>query len=220
MSTAIAEAPDEAITFADLLHELGDIPPSRIVMRPPPGTATEDDVLRLIEAPRKRLCELIDGVLVEKAMGWKESALAIYVASSLSGFVRPRNLGLIAGADGTIKLWAGRVRIPDVAYISWDRLPGRRMPEKPIPQIAPEIAVEVLSESNTEREMEKKRVDYFKIGVKLLWEIDPEGRTVTVYTSPEDSRLLKENEILDGEEVLPGYTLKLAELFAELDRHG
>ena len=92
MSTAIAEPPDEAITFADLLYELGDISPARIVMRPPPGTATEEDVLRLMEAPRKRLCELIDGVLVEKAMGWKESVLAIYMGTSLSNFVRPRNL--------------------------------------------------------------------------------------------------------------------------------
>lgn len=231
MSTAISAPKDrialpdaleeeEANTLSDLIDALGGISPTRIIRCPPPGTATEADVLKLLEAPRKRLCELIDGVLVEKPMGWKESVLAGFMITSLSNFVRPRKLGLVATPDGTIRLWPGRVRIPDVAFISWDRLPGRRLPDAPIPEIAPEIAVEVLSESNTKKEMETKRDEYFRAGVRLVWEIDPETRTIAVYTSPSNFTILKQSDLLDGGPVLPGFTLRIAEIFAELDEHG
>jgi Uma2 family endonuclease len=153
-------------------------------------------------------------------MGWKESVLAGFVLSSLSGFVRPKNLGVVAGADGAVRLWPGRVRIPDVVYVGWDRLPGRRIPEAPIPELAPDIAVEILSESNTKREMEQKRGDYFRSGVRLVWEIDPEQRTVTAYTSPEQCTVLRQTDLLDGSPVLPDFVLPLSELFGELDRHG
>jgi len=211
---------EESNSLADLIEELGDISPDRIVRRPAPGTATEDDVIRLAEAPHKRLCELIDATLVEKAMGWTEALLAGYVVGTMGEFVRDRNLGFVAGADGMIRLWPGRVRIPDVAYMSWDRLPGRRRPTKPIPEIYPDIAVEILSESNTKKEMEKKRDDYFRTGVKLVWEIDPDERSITVYTSPDDSTVLTGEKLVDGGDALPGYTLSLPRLFAELDRQG
>jgi hypothetical protein len=79
--------------LAELLERLGSVPLERIRMNPLPGTATEADVLVALEAPRKRICELIDGVLVEKAMGCGESMLATYLIVLLDGFVRPRNLG-------------------------------------------------------------------------------------------------------------------------------
>ena len=67
-----AEAPEEG-TLAELLHRLGDVPLDRIRLRPPPGTATEEDVLRARDSVQKRLCELVERVLVEKAMGTRES---------------------------------------------------------------------------------------------------------------------------------------------------
>src|SRR6266550_3417550 len=137
-STLIPAAPFE--DFAELLDHLGHIPPERIRLRPPPGSATEADVLAALEAPRKRLCELIDGVLVEKSMGYTESVLGAHLIILLGSFVQSRNLGLVTAPDGTVRLWAGRVRIPDVAYFSWDRLPERRMPEQPIPSLAPDLA--------------------------------------------------------------------------------
>ena len=220
MSTSLAPVP-LIDTLDELLERLGDIGPERIYMRPPPGTATEADVLAALEAPRKRICELIDGVLVEKAVGYRESVLAGYVYLMLEAFVRPRNLGLVTVPDGTIRLWAGRVRIPDVAFFSWDRFPDRRVPEEPIPTLAPDLAVEVLSVSNTPREMLFKREDYFRVGVRLAWEIDPRNRTACIYLSPEQpAAILTEAEVLDGSPVLPGFTLPLHDLFAELDRHG
>jgi Uma2 family endonuclease len=218
-SLPIAAAPPIE-DLAELLDRLGGIPPSRVRYHPPPGTATEADVLASLEAPRKRLCELIDGVLVEKPMGFTESILAGALIEILRAFVKPPNLGLVTAPDGTMRLWAGRVRIPDVAYTSWDRIPGRQRPREPIPSLAPDLAVEVLSRSNTPAEMRLKRQDYFTAGVRLVWEVDPDARTISVYTAPDGPTVLGEADTLDGGPVLPGFTLPLRELFAELDQHG
>jgi Uma2 family endonuclease len=216
MSTAIA--PDN---LAELLERLGHIPLERIRLQPPPGMATEADVLVALEAPRKRICELIDGVLVEKPMGYSEAVLATFLIVQLDHYVRSRNLGLVTPPDGTVRLWAGRVRIPDVAFFSWDRMPDRRLPREAIPTLAPDLAIEVLSKSNTVDEMKRKREDYFSAGVRLVWEIDPEARTVQVYTQPAaPDRGLTVADTLDGGAVLADFTLAVADLFAELDRQG
>jgi Uma2 family endonuclease len=207
--------------LAELLDRLGGIPLERVRLHPPPGTATEADVLRALEAPQKRICELIDGVLVEKATGYRESILASMVIESLNAFVRSRNLGLVTAPDGTVRLWAGRVRIPDVAFFSWDRMPGRKRPPDPIPSLSPDLAIEVLSQSNTPSEMRTKRADYFSVGVRLVWEIDPETRTVQVYSrAAAADAVLTEADDLDGDPVLPGFKLPIGELFAELERRG
>jgi Uma2 family endonuclease len=206
-------------TIRDLVEQLGDIPLDRIRMNPPPGQATEDDVIEVARR-EKRYCELIDGVLVEKTVGLEESFLAIALAGFLRAFVIPRNLGLVSGADGMIRLFPGLVRGPDVAFFSWARLPGRKIPKKPIPTLAPDLAVEVLSVSNTAKEMKRKRGEYFAQGVSLVWEIDPRKRKVTVYDPDGTKTVLNESDRLDGGNVLPGFTLELRELFAELDRHG
>lgn len=222
MATATIEptAPPAIETLADLWESLGGIPLERILFHPYPGTATEADVLALSEAPRRRLCELIDGVLVEKAMGYSESFLAVFLIELLNGFVRPRNLGAVTGEAGTLRLWAGRVRIPDAAFTSWERMPNRHRPAAPIPDLVPDLAVEILSISNTAAEMERKRREYFTAGTRLVWEIDPLDRTVVVYTAPDQSTTLTESDTLDGGAVLPGFTLPLRDLFAELDRQG
>lgn len=206
-------------TLADLLEQLGDIPPERIRFLPPPGTATEKDVLE-VHAREGRICELIDGVLVEKGMGFRESVLASALIEAIRGFVRPQNLGLVTGEAGMMRLAQGLVRIPDVAFISWSHLPGGRMPSEPIPALAPDLAVEVLSESNTEAEMARKRHDYFTAGVRLVWLVDPAARRVAVYTDVDQVTVIEEEQILLGGDVLPGFSLSLRELFAELDLQG
>jgi Uma2 family endonuclease len=207
-------------TLADLLEQLGGIAPDRVRFRPAPGTATEEDVLAIRNSPERRLCELVDGVLVEKTMGFREAYLGSIVTAILWTFVRRRNLGLVTGASGMMRLMAGLVRIPDGAFISWSRLPNRRVPTEPIPDVAPDLAVEVLSTGNTAREMARKRQDYFAAGVQVVWQVDPRTRTVEVFTSPEQSTVLHEAQTLEGGTVLPGFTLPLQELFAELDLHG
>ena len=107
-----------------------------------------------------------------------------------------------------------------MAYILLGLLPGRRIPDEPIPKLAPDLAVEVVSESNTRAEMVRKRDEYFRAGTGLVWEVDLRARTVAVYTSPDHSVVLRDADVLDGGAVLPGLTIPLSELFGELDRHG
>lgn len=207
----------EIVTLADLLADLGGIPLDRVRFHPPPGTATEQDVIE-VEARENRLCELVNGVLVEKATGFTESILAAAISSLLRAFVVPRNLGHVTGADGMLRLFPGLVRIPDVAYVSWARFPDGKRPEDPIPDVSPDLAVEVLSHTNTPGEMKRKRSEYFDAQVQLVWLVDPRKRTVLVFKSVDEAVELTEDQILDGGDVLPGFTLSLRDLYAELDR--
>jgi Uma2 family endonuclease len=206
-------------TVADLIEQLGGIPAFRIRMKPLPGTATEQDVIEL-EAREDRLFELIDGILVEKGMGFKESLIAAFLIEVIRAFVRQRKLGLVTAPDGFMRLTARRVRIPDVAYVSWGNVPGGRVPKEPIPSLVPDLAIEVLSESNTRKEMATKRRDYLGNGSKLVWEVSPDERTVDVYCDPKDpdrAQRLSEGDVIDGGDVLPGFSLPLRDIFAVLD---
>jgi len=204
-------------TVADLLDRLGDIPPSRVLVDPALGTATEKDVITVHDRDG-RLCELVDGVLVEKAMGYEESRLAVELVILLGEYLRHHDLGALAGEAGTMRLMPGLVRIPDVSFVVWGRMPAADAPTAPIPDLSPDLAVEVLSESNTRREMERKLHEYFEAGAQLVWYIDPRARTVTVYTAPDQFTVLDESASLDGGDLLPGFTLQLSELFARANR--
>jgi Uma2 family endonuclease len=215
MAIATDGTPD---TLQDFIKRLGNIPLSRVLMNPPPGRATEADLLKA-ERRYHRLYELVDGTLVEKGMGFQESLLAAALIGFLRAFVIPRNLGVVSAPDGSVRLFPGLVRVPDVSFASWDRFPDGKVPEAPIPDLAPDLAVEVLSKSNTRPEMKRKRGEYFAVGVRLIWEIDPKRRTASVYAPDGAITVLKESQRLEGGDVLPGFSLELAELFAELDRH-
>ncbi|MFV2068144.1 MAG: Uma2 family endonuclease [Pirellulales bacterium] len=204
-------------TLADLLKELGNIPLERIRLHPPPGMATEQNVLQ-VEAQGRRLCELVDGVLVEKAMGYVESIIAGVILAALRQFVVPKNLGHVSGPDGVVRLFPGLVRMPDVAFASWKRFPGGKLPGEPIPDLVPDLVVEVVSMSNTPAEMDRKRHEYFEAGVRLVWIVDPSRRTVAVFRSPDTCSERNEADTLDGGDVLPEFSLLVAEVFAELDR--
>jgi len=201
-------------TVADLVRDLGDIPLSRILMNPPPGTATEADQLRMCESG-DRLTELIDGTLVEKAMGAREGFMAATLSAYLVIFVRKHNLGIVGGADVIHRIVDGRNRLPDVSFTAWETLPEDDSHLQPIADFTPDLCIEILSESNTRAEMDRKRKEYFRGGAKLVWEIEPEDRTVAVYTSPTHSKVLGAADALDGGMVLPGFTLDLNEFFAE-----
>ena len=204
-------------TFADLLHRLGDISPARIRLRPAPGTATVKDVVR-IERRENRLYELVDGVLVEKTMGFTESRIAILLASALQQFIEADDLGVVTGPDGMIRLPENLVRMPDVAFASWSRFPNAQIPTEPVPQIVPDLAIEVLSAGNTEGEMSRKLREYFRAGVPLVWFIDPKTESATVYLSPTQAKRVPANGTLDGGNVLPGFKMSLKGLFAKLKR--
>ena len=202
--------------WSDILAELGGIPAKRVLREPKPGRATIDDLMKTNS--NGGLCELVDGTLVEKAMGWRESLIAAVLIEALGAFARQHNLGLVSGADGFVQILNSVVRGPDVAFVSWERLPDGEVPETPIPSVVPDLVVEVISVSNTLTEMSRKRREYFYAGVRIVWMVDPRERSVAVYTSINDYEILDENQVLTAGEVLPGLQINLAEVFGELDR--
>lgn len=212
-----AKAMAKAETAADLLHRLGDIAPERIRMFPYPGTATVKDVVE-IEARENRLFELVDGVLVEKIMGYQEALIATVIIHALYDFVSPRDLGAVTGPDGMIRFPKNLVRMPDVAFVKWEKFPGGEIPDEAAPRIVPDLAVEVLSKGNTKGEMSRKLQEYFQSGVPLVWFVDPKTKTVTVYTSPKRSKVIPTSGTLDGGKVLPGFEVVVSTLFSELKR--
>ena len=201
----------------ELLAGLGGIDPSRICLDPPPGHATEKDLIRYLHQADKRVFELVDRTLVEKPMGLKESFLAAILIKLIGVYSDTHgDLGMVTSPDGPMKLFAGLVRFPDVAFVFWDRLPDRKVPTAPVPELAPDLAVEVLSESNTRAELIRKRGEYFRAGVKLVWLVDPATRTACPITSPDDFQELTDSDVLDGGELLPDLRIPLAELFDKL----
>ena len=205
------------LNVAELVAHVGDVPGNRIRLSPAPGSATEADLLHACEV-EKRLCELIDGTLVEKSMGAIESFLAFELGLFLGNFVKQHDLGILIGEAGMLRYSPRRIYIPDISFISWAQNPMHEMQKQQVPDLHPDLAVEVLSPSNTPREMQKKRVDYFDWGTQLVWQLNPATRTMQVFTAPETSTTVETTGTLDGGKVLPGFTLPLAKLFENADR--
>ncbi len=204
-------------TFADVQERLGHIPESRILSFPAPGTATVQDLLDG-SITGDRLYELVDGILVEKGMGFREGFLGLWVGYLIQAYLETNNIGLAAGADGMIRFKLDLVRMPDVSFIRWDSVDDPQEIENPAGaflEVPPDLAVEVLSPSNTRREMEIKLDEYAKAGVKLVWYVDPERKEVDVYPkgNPKRKKTLGENDTLDGGDVLPGFAVKVARIF-------
>jgi len=204
-------------TVADLLESLGGVPASRVRLRPFPGTAEEEDVIAAHDR-ESRLCELVDGVLVEKAAGYHESVVAGVLIHLLHRYLERQNRGIVAGEAGMIRLGVRLVRIPDVSFVSWERLPGREVPRDPIAEIVPDLAIEVLSPGNTPGEMDRKVREYFEAGVLAVWLIEPASRSARIFSSPSDSFRIGEEGLIDGGTVLPGFEVRLGELFFRAGR--
>ncbi len=145
--------------------------------------------------------------------GFKDSIIGGNIGVLLLSFVNPRGLGVVVGEAGTIQIDINLVRIPDVSFISWDRLPGGEIPKEPIPLIVPDLAVEVISKDNTRKEMDDKLKEYFEKGVRLVWYVRPRTRVVNVYTAPGRFTRLTASMRLDGGDVLPGFSVQVGELF-------
>ncbi len=131
--------------------------------------------------------------------------LSSFVEANQRGTVATNDTGIITERD------PDTVRGPDVAYWSFERLP--EVPAGYI-ETPPDLAVEVLSQWTKMRQLRIKIQEFFRRGVRMVWVIDPEGRTVTVYRTPDEGRVLHESATLSGEDVLPGFSCRVAELFA------
>ncbi|MCD4727746.1 MAG: Uma2 family endonuclease [Pirellulales bacterium] len=217
--SSTSSCPVSVWTAADLVAQFGAIPLDRVRTNPPPGLAMEHDVIEIHDR-ENRLCELSDGSLLEKTMGSYESYLAVLICRVLVEFVQKNDLGIVLGADGMLRLGHGLVRIPDVSFISWSRLPGRVFPREEIWPIVPDLIVEIISRGNTREEMDRKLHDYFAAGVRLAWYVHPAAGEACVYTSPSACVTRTTSDSLDGGDVLPGLCLPLSTLFSAPEKTG
>jgi Uma2 family endonuclease len=217
-SRSPATAPGRPENVAQLLRRLGNIPAFRVRLKPPPGTATERDLIRHNESKSKTaICELVEGTLVEKAMGWNESEIAVLISYALLSFVRPRKLGKVLGADGMQRMGPGLIRVPDVSYFARGKLTRAKHGASPIAPLVGDLVVEVVSKSNTKPEIARKRSEYFAAGSRLAWVVEPKSQTVRVHTAPDQFVVLGVDDYLDGGSVLPGFRLAVRELFESDD---
>lgn len=215
MATVIEEPLiiDIPLTVADIVSRLGDVPLERIRVQPPLGTATEADIERVSD----RLCELVDGTLVEKPMGTYESLLAVELSFLLKKYLEVNPIGLVYGESASTRMQNKNVRMPDVSFYRRDRFPGGKTPKLSVYIIAPDLAIEILSASNTKKEMAIKLEEYFAAGVKLVWYIDPPTRTAKIYTAIDQVMEITAEGLLLGGEILPGFQIRLGEIFVRAD---
>jgi Uma2 family endonuclease len=204
-------------TIADVQERLGHVPESRILSFPAPGTATVQDLLDS-SITNGRSCELVEGILVEKAMGFRSEYIAYWIGYLIAAFLEENNIGAVFGSQAPIRFRLNLVLIPDVGFIRWDSVEDTDVIENPsgaFLEVPPDLAVEVLSPGNTRKEMDTKLKEYAKARVELVWYVDPERNEVDVY--PKGSAKRKKtfgiNDTLDGGEVLPGFTLPVAKIF-------
>ncbi|HVT30217.1 MAG TPA: Uma2 family endonuclease [Lacipirellulaceae bacterium] len=164
------------------------------------------------------MCELIDGVLVEKPIGYYKSCIASALIMFLGKYLDEHDLGIVLGEAGTLRILADQIRVPDVAFLSWRHFRERVLPAEPVPAIAPDLAVDVISEGNTKREMARKLDDYFTAGVKMVWFIDAATQSAVVYERRGKGRVVSHDGSLSGGKVLPGFEVSLKQLFDKAGR--
>ena len=160
--------------------------------------------------------ELVRGRLVrEPPAGMDHGRVANRLAVLISVFVDRNALGEVFTADTGFVLFEDppTVRAPDIAFVSRDRLPP---PEESVGfgHLAPDLAVEIVSPSNTAVEILDKVEDYLEAGTRLVWVVEPRRQSITVYRSRQEIRLLREDDALDGLDVLPGFSLRVTDVFA------
>jgi Uma2 family endonuclease len=179
MSTTLSSANSPGdfrpFTLVELANRFGDIPATRICLSPAPGQATEQDALDLHEREH-RLFELVDGTLIEKSMGNFESLVAGQIHGALFVYLKSKPIGYPVPADLQIKPRGANIRIPDVAFISKALARRTGFPKVKIATLSPTIAVEVISESNSEKEMAEKLQEYFAGGSEEVWYVYPEQK--------------------------------------------
>jgi Uma2 family endonuclease len=162
------------------------------------------------------LFEVVDGEIVEKQMGAHEELLGLSLYDLLAAYVVPRKLGRPAHEILFNLAPLNCQRRPDVAFVSKNRwTPGKESTQTPAWNVVPNLAVEIVSPSNSMNEVRGKVHEYFAAGVEVVWVVLPEYDEVHVYDSPTSNRILTVDEVLTGDPVIPGFRLPLAELFDE-----
>jgi Uma2 family endonuclease len=165
--------------------------------------------------------ELVNGVLVDMGnSGAKHGYVCSTLMILLGSYVRLQKLGAMFDSSTAFKMKSGNKRAPDISFVARERLQGLEDLPDGFLEGAPDLAVEILSPGNTTEEIHTKIVEYFENGARLIWVVHPNEHNehyVLVYrSSKEPDRLLKSTDSLDGEDIVSGFSLPIAELFQKL----
>jgi Uma2 family endonuclease len=176
---------------------------------------TVEDLWEMPEEPGVRY-ELVEGELVEvPTPNVTHNLIALLVYRLIYGISQQHDLGLVfADSMGyLLRRHPDLLRVPDVSFISWARIPGRQLPEG-IWTVAPDLAVEVVSPNDRADDVLEKVYEYLDAGTRFVWVLWPRRRTVMVYEADRDIRVLGPDDFLDGGNVLPDFRVRVADLFA------
>lgn len=171
--------------------------------------ATEEDLLRTPRDGQKY--ELVDGQIRVSPAGSRHGVVCVQLVTLLNTFVKERQLGYVFESSTGFRMPGGNVRVPDVSFVARGRYPDERVPEG-FGDLAPDLAVEVLSPDDRSRDVLDKVGEYLQAGVRLVWVIDPRQRTAAVHRSLTEVRRLGPDDVLDGEDVVPGFRCRLADV--------
>ena len=179
---------------------------------------TADELLTMPHREGRNDCRLalIRGELKKMSpTGGTHGMVCARLATVLTNFVEVNDLGIVFGAETGFKVESDPDTVlgADVAFVSHERLKTVENLDKFLP-FAPDLAIEVLSPGNTVDEIDEKIAFYFAGGARAVWVFNPKRRTAAIYGSPHEVRILTEQDTLDGGDVLPGFQLSLAKLFA------
>jgi Uma2 family endonuclease len=169
--------------------------------------ATEEDLLRVPEDGQKY--ELVDGEIRVSPAGYPHGRVCTRLTVRLGAFVEEPGLGDLLDSSTGFRMPNGNVRLPDVCFVSKDRVPAD---PRGFVDLAPDLAVEVLSPNDNSRQVLDKVGEYLQAGTRLVWLIDPERRSAAVYRSTTRVRELGPEDFLDGEDVVPGFRCRIADL--------
>ena len=156
--------------------------------------------------------EIVAGQPEEKAMGGaRHGGIGARLLARLCIYVEAHRLGGVYGPNTSFRVGANE-RLPDVAFVAADRIPPEGEPEGMWP-FAPDLAVEILSPTDLHERVNGKIREYFAAGVRQVWLVSPQYKTVTIYLSPTQVRILMEEDELVSDEIVPGFRCRLHELF-------
>ena len=178
-----------------------------MVTRP---AATEEDLLRTPDD--ENFYELVDGeIRASPRGGFRHSGVNVELMSRLARVVNEGRLGDLCGPNTGFRLPGGNVRVPDGTFVAKGRFPDDRVPDG-FGDLAPDLAIEVLCPDDRPAAILDKVGEYLQAGVRLVWVIDPNGPAAAVYKSLTDVRSLGPEDFLEGEDVVPGFRCRLADV--------
>jgi Uma2 family endonuclease len=171
-----------------------------------------------VELDPEKLYEIVDGQPEEKEMaGARHSGVGVRLITKLNLFVESNQLGGVYGPDATF-LIRGNDRLPDVSFVSIARMPPEGEPEGKW-EIAPDLAVEIVSPNDIQEKVSDKILDYLAVGVKQVWLISPKHRSVTIFRSQTDVQVFAGDSELVSEDLLPGFRCRLSDIFKSPTSH-